>query len=271
MKNALVIGTLGVAVSFGMLAAGYLAGSGMPAGPAPHVAAADQGAGGIDKPEIERIVHAYIVANPEVLIEAQATLEARHLEEQQLSLRETLQSRSDLIYRAAHDGVIGNPAARISVVEFFDYNCTYCRRALGDMEKMVRDDPDLRFVLKEFPILGPDSQKAHVVSMALQALAPEKYPEFHTRLLGSSGRATEDAAIGIATALGIDEAALREAMKDPAIGNSFQQTFELAEALSINGTPAYIIGDEIVSGALGHAALGEKVAAAREACATASC
>jgi len=268
MKNAFVIGTLGLVISLGMLAAGYLAGTGVPSAPAPRVTTQHDG---IDRTEVERIVHDYLVTNPDILIEVQAALETRHAEQQQAALLDALRAESRIIYDSEHDGLIGNPDARVSIVEFFDYNCTYCRRALGDMEKLVQDNPDLRFIMKEFPILGPDSQQAHIVSMAFRLLAPEKYAEFHTRLLGSQGRATEASAIRVATSLGIEEAALREAMKDPAITAGFEQTFDLASKLSINGTPAYIIGEEIVSGALGHAALGEKVAAAREACATASC
>ena len=108
-------------------------------------------------------------------------------------------------------------AGKVTIVEFYDYNCAYCRHAIQDMRNLTAADPDLRFVLKEFPILGPDSQKAHVVSMAFHKLMPEKYGEFHNRLLGGQGRAGEASAIKVALSLGADEARLREVMKDPAI------------------------------------------------------
>jgi protein-disulfide isomerase len=149
------------------------------------------------------------------------------------------------------------------VVEFFDYNCGYCKQALGDMEAMVEADPDLRFVIKEFPILGPDSQAAHIVSAALQRVAPDKYPEFHIRLLGSEGRADEASAIALTRDLGVEESALREAMRDPSVMDAFSQTYELASKLQISGTPAYVIGGEVVFGALGAAALTQHVEAAR--------
>lgn len=269
MKNAFVIGTLGLAVSFAMLAFGFVAGNTAADKPVPLVAGRD--AGGLDRAGIEAIVRDYLIANPEVLVEAQAELETRHARQQQAALRQTLSDEADRIYNAKYDGLIGNPDAKVTVVEFFDYNCTYCRHALGDMEKLVKDNSDLRFVMKEFPILGPDSQKAHVVSMAFRSLAPDRYADFHTRLLGGGGRATEAAAIRVATSLGVDEAALREAMKDPAIAAGFEATYDLANKLSINGTPAYIIGQDVVSGALGHEALAQKVSAARDACAAASC
>jgi protein-disulfide isomerase len=140
---------------------------------------------------------------------------------------------------------------------------------MEDMEAMVAADPNLRFVLKEFPILGPDSQKAHVVSMAFRALAPGKYGEFHRALLGG-GRADEAKAIKAALALGVDEAALREEMKNPAIIEAFSQTYDLANSLNITGTPSYVVGQEVVFGALGQEVLTEKVEMAR-ACAEGEC
>ncbi len=139
------------------------------------------------------------------------------------------------------------------------------------MLALTESDPDLRFVLKEFPILGPDSQKAHVVSQAFLKLMPEKYGEFHNELLGSKSRATEAAAIKIAVSLGADEAKLREEMKNPAISDTFARTYDLANKLAITGTPSYVVGDEVVFGALGKDVLTEKIAAAKAACASAAC
>jgi protein-disulfide isomerase len=138
------------------------------------------------------------------------------------------------------------------------------------MRNLTAADPDLRFVLKEFPILGPDSQKAHVVSMAFHKLMPEKYGEFHNRLLGGQGRAGEASAIKVALSLGADEAKLREVMKDPAIQAAFEKTYDLANRLAITGTPSYVVGDEVVFGALGQDVLAQKIAAAK-ACGDATC
>src|SRR5690606_13776413 len=169
------------------------------------------------------------------------------------------------IFNADYDGVIGNPEGSVTVVEFFDYNCGFCKRAYEDMEAMVAANPDLRFVLKEFPILGPDSQKAHVVSMAFRTLAPEKYGEFHRALLMGGGRADEASAIRAALDLGVEEAALREEMKNPAITEAFGDTYDLATQLAITGTPSYVIGQEVVFGAQGQAVLEEKLELARSA------
>ncbi len=133
------------------------------------------------------------------------------------------------------------------------------------MEAILKTDKNVRFVMKEFPILGPDSAKAHIVAQAFRALMPEKYAEFHQVLLGAQERATEDSAIADAVKLGADEAQLREKMKDPAITGAFQQTYQLAQQLNITGTPSYIIGDELVPGAIGVDGLVERIAAARAA------
>src|SRR5690606_18140582 len=111
----------------------------------------------------------------------------------------------------------GNPDGKITIVEFYDYNCGYCKRAMDDMDALTKDDPDLRFVLKEFPILSANSQKASIVSMAFHLLQPEKYGEFHRALMAVEGGASEEAAIRIAVSLGATEAELREKMKDPSI------------------------------------------------------
>jgi protein-disulfide isomerase len=240
-----------------MLAAGFLAGE--RAAPAGATAAG----GTIPRGEVEMIVRDYLLRNPEILADMQDEIEDRQRQAQRVALLEAIGTSSDAIFNAAHDGVVGNPEGSTTVVEFFDYNCGFCKRAHEDMAAMVADDPDLRFVLKEFPILGPDSHAAHIVSMAFRTLAPEKYGEFHTTLL-MGGRATEASAVAAAIALGVDETALREEMKNPAIAEAFSETYELAQNLAITGTPSYVIGQEVVFGALGKAVLEEKVALTRQ-------
>ncbi|WP_336056448.1 DsbA family protein [Nitratireductor sp. CH_MIT9313-5] len=209
--------------------------------------------------DVEGIVRDYLLNNPEILLEMQTVLEQRQQEQQAVAQSKIIEEASDRLYESSYDGVIGNPDASVTVVEFFDYNCGFCKRALADMEALIAENDDVKFVLKEFPILGPDSQQAHIVSMAFQKLMPEKYEEFHTRLLRLDARADESAAMTIAKDLGADDAALREAMKDPQIMASFSDTFELANALQITGTPSYVVGKEVVFGALGKDVLVEKI------------
>jgi protein-disulfide isomerase len=227
-------------------------------------------AAGFSRSEIETIVREYLIANPEIMLEVQDALEAKQRDQQQVAQLETIRGASDDIFNSAHDGVYGNPDGKFTLVEFFDYNCGYCKRALGDMLDLTKANPDVRFVLKEFPILGPDSQRAHIVGQAFQHLMPEKYGEFHVKLMSAAGRATEESAIKLAVSLGADEAALREEMKDPKIADVFNRTYEIANQLGITGTPSYVVGEEVVFGALGRDVLEQKIANL-EQCGKATC
>lgn len=271
MKQAIAIGAIGAVFSAGMLGLGYLAGTGPASGAAeaPTVIQAPS-AGTVDRAEVETILRDYLLQNPEIMIEVQTALEMKQREEQRLAQLDIISGASDQIFNSEYDGIVGNPDGKITVVEFFDYNCGFCKRALVDMEAMVSADPELRFVMKEFPILGEDSQEAHVVSMAFRALMPEKYGEFHQKLLGGAGKADGDSALQLALSLGAEEEALREEMTDPAITQAFGETFDLANRLSITGTPSYVVGDEVVFGALGKEVLEEKVANIRS-CDSATC
>ncbi len=270
MNKAYIVGALGGAVSLGAMVLGFQLGT-------PEIPIAKEVLGELpqqrqtlDEARIHEIVRNYLITNPEILIEVQTALETKREREQKTAQLETIQKASDTIFNASYDGVAGNPDGSVTVVEFFDYNCGFCKRAMADMDAMISSDTDLRFVLKEFPILGPDSQKAHVVSMAFRALMPGQYKEFHRRLLSGFSRADEDTAISVALELGADETALREEMKNPEISDAFAETYELANQLAITGTPSYVIGDEVVFGALGREVLAEKVANLRE-CESATC
>ncbi len=223
-----------------------------------------------NRTQIEQIVREYLLKNPEILVEMQSVLEKRQDEAQKELQRQTISSEASEIFRADYDGIVGNPDGKVTIVEFFDYNCGFCKRALSDMNAMVENDKDLRFVLKEFPILGEDSHKAHIVAQAFRALAPEKYGEFHRKLLGTKGHVDEDRAISLALSMGVDEAALREEMKNPEIEQRFRTTYRLANDLAITGTPSYVIADEVIFGALGRDVLTQKVANVRS-CQSATC
>ena len=272
MSKAIWLGATGLAVAAGMLVVGYVAGrpEAAIAKDTSQAVALASATTSVDRVEIENIIRDYLVKNPELLLDMQQALETKQREEQRVASLEVIEAAKDEIFNAAYDGVVGNPEGKTTIVEFYDYNCGYCKRAQEDMLALTAADPDLRFVLKEFPILGPDSTKAHVVSMAFRTLMPEKYGDFHNQLLGGQGRATEAAAIKVALALGADEAKLREEMKNPAINEAFEKTYELANRLAITGTPSYVIGNEVVFGALGQEVLAQKIAETRAAAPEAS-
>lgn len=269
MNKAIAVGTIGIGLSFAMLAFGYLSGTTPAVGARPQMQAGVTEA--LDRETVEAIVRNYLISNPEIMLEVQAALEDKQDEERRLAQSEAIESSSDLIFNAHYDGLVGNPDGTTTIVEFFDYNCGYCRRALTDMQELVAADPDLRFVMKEFPILGPDSRKAHVVSMAFRTLAPEKYGEFHQALLDFPGRANEDTAMKIALSFGLEEAVVREEMKNADIEAAFNETYALARELAITGTPSYVVGEEVVFGAQGRDLLAQKIETARSCARTATC
>lgn len=270
MNKTYAVIAVAAALSLGAMALGYQLGN--QTKPMQEATAAQQAPvrATPDEAEISGIVRNYLISNPEILLEVQAALETKREREQKTAQLETIRNASDTIFNASYDGIAGNPDGGVTVVEFFDYNCSFCKRAMADMDAMTSSDSDLRFVLKEFPILGPDSQKAHVVSMAFRALMPGRYEDFHRRLLNGKRRADEDTAMAVALELGADENALREEMKNPEIGKAFAETYELANRLAITGTPSYVVGDEVVFGALGREVLAQKVANVRE-CESATC
>ncbi|MBP2547186.1 protein-disulfide isomerase [Neorhizobium galegae] len=222
------------------------------------------------KKEMGAFIREYLIANPEVMLEVQDALEKKQQEARVSQATSGIEANREAIYASASDITLGNPKGDVTVVEFFDYNCGYCKRALSDMEDILSEDKKVRFILKEFPILGPDSMAAHRVANAVRLTAPEKYPEFHRALLGGQTRATEASAIAVAGSLGISEKALRASMVQNPNDAQVRATYELANNLGITGTPFYVVGNEAVFGAVGHQELSEKIANIR-ACGKASC
>lgn len=222
------------------------------------------------KKELGEFIKQYLIENPEIMLDVQDALQKKQQMAQQVKATMAIENNTDGIFDSNNDVTLGNPKGDVTVVEFFDYNCTYCRHALPDMQALLKKDKNVRFVLKEFPILGPDSVAAHRVADAFRRLAPEKYGDFHVALLGSDGRASEDTAIQVASSLGISEDKIRAEMKKSPNDDIVQATYQLAANLGISGTPSYVIGNEMVPGAVGIDNLEAKVKNMR-ACGKTSC
>ncbi|WP_375608341.1 MULTISPECIES: DsbA family protein [unclassified Bartonella] len=203
-----------------------------------------------DSQHIQQIVREYLLTHPEVLIEMQLILqdklEKQNEDESQSSIIHLLEKE---IFHSPHDAVLGNPNGKKILVDFFDYNCRFCKSAYSDIEDLIKEYPDLRVIIKDLPILGSDSMAAHTVAYAFRKQFPEKYPQFHKKLLMHQGRANEAKAIKIAVSLGADEKKLRNAIKDPNLQKAFKENIHIASTLHITGTPSYIIGNKIFIGA----------------------
>ncbi|WP_283194768.1 DsbA family protein [Rhizobium sp. AN80A] len=211
------------------------------------------------KKEFGDFIKQYLIENPEIMLDVQDALQKKQEAARLVKANATISENKAAIFDSKYDMALGNPKGDVTIVEFFDYNCSYCRRALSDMQTILKKDPNIRFVLKEFPILGPESVAAHKVSAAFRKLAPEKYSQFHIALLGSDGRANEASAIEVAQSLGVSEKEIRAEMAKDPTDASVQETYSLAQSLGITGTPSYVIGNELVQGAVGYEDLETKV------------
>lgn len=167
------------------------------------------------------------------------------------------------VFRSPDSFVAGNPEGDVSIVAFFDYNCPYCREGAPALSKLVAADGKLRLVLKELPVLGPDSEA--VARIAQAAIAQGKYFELYERLIAEPGRATKDKALRLASDLGLDTARLEKDMADPAVEAAIAANKRLADRLGVNGVPFYLVGDRTVSESEDfYVALAAKVADIRE-------
>jgi protein-disulfide isomerase len=215
--------------------------------------------------EIERIVRDFLVKNPEVLQEAIAELEKRQAKAEAEKHKTAVKENADVLFNSPRHVVVGNPNGDVTFVEFFDYNCGYCKRALEDMMALMKADPNLKVVLKEFPVLGPGSVDAARVGVAvrMQDKSGKKYLEFHQKLLTGRGQIDKARAIAAAKEVGLDTARIERDLGGDEVRASLEEAFKLAEKLGLNGTPSYVIGSEVVVGAVGLASLKEKVNTAR--------
>ena len=221
--------------------------------------------------EIERIIKEYLLKNPEVLQEAIAELEKKQSAAEAEKHQTAVKDNKETIFNSSRHVTVGNPQGDVTFVEFFDYNCGYCKRAMEDMIALMKDDPKLKVVLKEFPVLGPGSVEAARVAVAvrMQDKTGKKYLDFHQKLLGSRGQADKARAMAAAKEAGLDVARIEKDLNSDEVKASLEESFKLAEKLGLNGTPSYVVGENVVVGAVGLAALKEKVNTAR--CGKATC
>lgn len=213
--------------------------------------------------EIGDIVRQYLMQNPEVLLDVSKALEAKQQEEEEKSRLAGVTENKDEIFHSANDFVAGNPEGDVTMVEFFDYNCSWCKKGLSEVLALLDEDKNLRFVLKEFPIFGEDSEYA--ARAALAAKRQDKYWPFHLAMLGHEGKINKQNVDEIATQQGLDMAKLKQDMESDEIVAIVAANQELAQKLAITGTPGFVIDKIVVPGYLPKRALAEKIQQVREA------
>ncbi len=214
------------------------------------------------KEEIGGIVREYLLNNPGLLREVLQELEKKESADDSARQKVALKDNADQIFRSSLDLVAGNPNGKVTMVEFFDYNCGYCKRAMPDVMRMVEEDKDLRLVMKEFPILGPGSLVA--AKAALASKKQGKYWDFHLAMLGRDGHVEADAVMEIAKSVGLDVQKLKADMESEEIGDIIEANMSLAQKLGIQGTPAFIVDETLIPGAIGYEALAASVKQVRD-------
>src|SRR5438445_1510288 len=225
----------------------------------------------VQRSDIEKIVRDYIIAHPEVLEEAMNELTKRQAAAEAEKYQASIAKNSDVIFNSPRGVTIGNKDGDVTFVEFFDYNCGYCKRAMADMMELMKADPKLKVVLKEFPVLSAGSVEAAQVAVAVRMQDPtgKKSLDFHQKLLGGRGAADKARALAVAKEVGLDMAKLEKDLASAEVRSTLEENFKLAEAMGMNGTPSYVIGKQVVVGAVGVDNLKEKIGVAR--CGKATC
>lgn len=214
----------------------------------------------MDKAAIEKIVHDYIMNNPDVILTSVDQYQQKTMAEQQ---RKSLEQNAGLLFNNDKSPSVGNPEGDVTIVEFFDYNCGYCKSVFSTVEQLLEEDKNVKIIFKEFPILSPSSELA--AKWALAADNQGKYFEFHKALMEHRGKIDDAVLEGIAEKLELDIAQMKEDIAGTDIILNIERNRSLANTLAISGTPAFIVGDEIVPGAVSASRLKDIIAEKRAA------
>jgi protein-disulfide isomerase len=212
---------------------------------------------------VERLIHDYIVKHPEVLLEAIQTAEDREKADKIAKAEQSIRQRHDELYNDPDTQIGGNPKGDVTIVEFFDYRCPYCKQVQPLLESLIKSDPQLRVAYREFPILGPASTYAS--KMALASRIQGKYAAFHNAMMETKGNIDEKIIDTVAASVGIDIAKAKTDMAAPAVQAVIKKSFDLADAINVNGTPAFIIAGKLYPGAMTLEELKKLIADARAA------
>ncbi len=212
------------------------------------------------KGEIEQIIKNYIMKNPDILRDAITELDRREKNAEANARNKIISDQSGPLYVSQNQAIVGNPNGKITLVEFFDYNCGYCKKSLADIGRLIKDNPDLRVILKDYPILSKGSIEAAEIATAVRKqFTGQKFWEFHKMLLGSRTPVGRDQAIAVAKALGANVDQLTRDAANPDVKKGLEQNDRLGQALMLTGTPSFVVGNETVIGAVGYDELKTKL------------
>lgn len=223
----------------------------------------------IDPGKLNSMIESYLMDNPSILQRVSDKLATEVAAKRKEETRTKLAALKSDIYEAPGQIVLGNPAGDVTLVEMFDYNCGYCRQAVPDLATLLDEDPNLRVILKEFPILSQGSVEAARVAVQVSR-ADVDYWTFHQTLFTTPGKVDKAVALKAASDLGLNPITLEMGMNTPDVSSVIETSYKIADQLKITGTPTYIIGDEIIPGAVGIDQLRARIANMR-ACGSTEC
>jgi protein-disulfide isomerase len=215
---------------------------------------------------IEQTVKEYIIAHPEIVQDALLELDKRQKEAETAAVKTALKTEAKAIYDASAGTVVGNPKGDVTLVEFFDYNCPYCRRAMTTLDALLKSDPKLRIVLRDLPIVHPP-ESVEVAKIALAAknqLPPEKFWDFHKKLFSASRLVAKPQALQVAKEAGLDMARLDKDAESDIVKAALIDSDRLSQILNLRGTPAFVLGDEVVFGAQDEDEMKAQIGAVRQ-------
>lgn len=219
----------------------------------------------LTKPEVEQIIKEYLVNNPEVLVQAMDNLQKKQMEAESKRAKEGLSKNKDQIFGNKNAPQAGNPKGDVTVVEFFDYHCGYCKKIFPDIVKLIEEDKNVRVVFKELPIFGQKSNELSALALAVHRVQPDKYFAFHSEMMKQSADKSPEGMNKLFKELGLDGDKVRKEAESDAVKQILADNQKLASELGIRGTPALIIGDQLIPGAIGLSDLKATVAKARSA------
>ena len=203
--------------------------------------------------EIEGVIKDYLMKNPDVIREVLVEMERKQKADEESARTKAVTDLAPTLFNSGRQAVMGNPNGKITLVEFFDYNCGYCKKALDDIAKLVKAEPELRLVVKDFPVLGPGSVEAAEVATALRnQIKGDKYWQYHTKLLMTRGQIGKAQALAVAKEMGADMDRLAKDTASPETRASLQEVMMIADKLQLTGTPTFVLGDEVIVGAVGQ-------------------
>lgn len=210
-------------------------------------------------------IREYLLENPEVIMEAVAVLERRQAAEQVANDGALVATNHDAIFNDGYSHVAGNPEGDITLVEFVDYKCGYCRKAFPEVNALIQNDGNIRMIYKEFPILGPESITAARFAIATQLVAGEEaYAKLHDAMMTMRGNLTDETLTGLADKLELDGAAIAATTNDPRVDEILTANMELAGRLQISGTPTFVMEDQLLRGYVPLDAMEQIVSELRE-------